>query len=298
MGSALYTLDCLIGTIFGVIECCEIVTLRGTIEYILVIVKFICSKFGLDIEKEFPEQLLDMRFGLESLCFRWALDLLRITVKTVHPERADLKERTVYMITHASFLDMMISRAYGRKNMYYIGKHELGKIPFLGISLISTGHVLIDRKNLKDAIAGLDHAGERVKHENKSIVIAPEGTRRRAPSRDDGEHLLPFKKGGFHIAKKAEAEIMPITFQGLHRLTKGFLARPGTVRMTFGERISAKEVERLTVDEMMVKVRRDMINQMEPMPNSEIFKTEKSRLPWLVFIAVHVGLYMLIRWLF
>ena len=66
------------------------------------------------------------------------------------------------------------------------------------------------------------------------IWIAPEGTRSKT-----GE-LGPLKKGGFHLAREAGAQILPVAIQGTREVlpAKGAIVKPGhRVDVTIGEPI-------------------------------------------------------------
>ena len=61
--------------------------------------------------------------------------------------------------------------------------------------------------NRASAIASVDAAAERLRA-GDSFLIAPEGTRARTGD------LLPFKKGGFVMAIKAQAPVVPVALSG------------------------------------------------------------------------------------
>jgi putative phosphoserine phosphatase/1-acylglycerol-3-phosphate O-acyltransferase len=67
-----------------------------------------------------------------------------------------------------------------------------------------SGVVLIDRNNSKGAIAALDPLIDRIKQDQISVVMAPEGTR------SHSKKPKPFKMGAFHIAMQAGVPIIPI----------------------------------------------------------------------------------------
>ena len=158
---------------------------------------------------------------------------------------------------------------------------------------------MINRDNLKAAIGALDQAAKVMQEQQKCICVAPEGTRRQSKSIDSGEHLLPFKKGPFHMAKNAKADIVHLTYQGMHRLSSGVFYRPGTVRLTIGNRIEKSEVEKLSIEELMEKSRKAMVSQMQPpMSDKEVFTVKGSRLPWLLFVLAHIALYFFLCRLF
>ena len=73
--------------------------------------------------------------------------------------------------------------------------------------------------------------------EGNSFLIFPEGTRSRT-----GE-LLPFKKGGFVMAIRGGATIVPLTIFGAHKaMRRGSpIIRPVTITVRIGEPIDAQD---------------------------------------------------------
>jgi len=85
-----------------------------------------------------------------------------------------------------------------------IGKKSIIWVPFFGIFYWITGNILIDRKNKKRAFEAMDVAAKSIKDRNISVWIMAEGTRSK------GRGLLPFKKGPFITAIKADVPVIPI----------------------------------------------------------------------------------------
>ena len=85
-------------------------------------------------------------------------------------------------------------------------------------------------------------AGAQSIRAGNSFLIFPEGTRSKTAD------LLPFKKGGFIMAIKAGAPIVPVAVQGgRDSMRKGsWIIRPVTVSVRIGEPI---ETARVTVEE-------------------------------------------------
>lgn len=81
-------------------------------------------------------------------------------------------------------------------------------MPFFGWAALALRFVLVDRGNRERAVASMVRAAERIKRENRGIVVAPEGTRSRT-----GE-LQRFKLGAFHLAAQAEAPLVPVVMHG------------------------------------------------------------------------------------
>ncbi|XP_037086710.1 1-acyl-sn-glycerol-3-phosphate acyltransferase alpha-like [Pollicipes pollicipes] len=69
------------------------------------------------------------------------------------------------------------------------------------------GQLFIDRSNATRARASLERAAQRMLDERLAVWFYPEGTRNRS-----GTGLLPFKKGAFHMAVRAQVPVVPVVF--------------------------------------------------------------------------------------
>jgi 1-acyl-sn-glycerol-3-phosphate acyltransferase len=92
-----------------------------------------------------------------------------------------------------------------------------------------------------------------------SFMIFPEGTRSRT-----GE-LLPFKKGGFILALKAQAPVVPIAIKGARdAMRKGSpIIRPVTVRVRIGQPIETMGKTIADRDELVSSVRTQIAAMLE-----------------------------------
>lgn len=118
-------------------------------------------------------------------------------------------------------------------------------IPVWGYLIRKWGCIPVERKNLKKAIQSLETARE-VLLSGMSIAVLPEGHRTL-----DGK-MGPFKKGPFHLAKAAEADILPFGVSGLFDFhPKGRLnLKPGIVTVTIGRQIPFEDIKDLSVEEL------------------------------------------------
>ena len=100
-------------------------------------------------------------------------------------------------------------------------------MPLIGQAMGIAGVVFIDRSDREKAIESMKPLVSAMQEQNKSLVIAPEGTR--TPSRK----LAQFKKGGFHIALQVGVPIVPVVIHNAGDIApKGdFLFKPGKVRV-------------------------------------------------------------------
>jgi len=149
------------------------------------------------------------------------------------PAGFDLSRPVLFMSNHESTFDIQAIFAAIPGPVRMLAKKELSRVPILGWSMWMAGFVFIDRKSRSEAVSSLSKAAQAVR-EGKSLVIFPEGTR------SDGKGpLLPFKRGGFHLALEAGVPVVPIGIAGTARVLppRVLRPRPGRVVVLFGDPI-------------------------------------------------------------
>ncbi|MCS7183435.1 MAG: 1-acyl-sn-glycerol-3-phosphate acyltransferase [Thermoanaerobaculum sp.] len=145
-------------------------------------------------------------------------------------EKVPADTPVVFMANHESWLDIPALLVAIPGQVRFLAKKSLFSIPFLGWSMRAMGFIPVDRKNRREAIRSFEEAAERIRA-GRSVLVFPEETR--TPT---GE-LLPFQRGGFLIALKAQLPIVPVGLQGPRQILakKRYLLRPGTITVRFGE---------------------------------------------------------------
>lgn len=139
-------------------------------------------------------------------CFKYTM-LYTLGIEFVIQGEEHLRARpAVYVGNHQTELDVLMLGWVFPKYCSVSAKKSVKYIPFLGWFMALSNTVFIDRKNKEQALAAFDSAADMMKREKHSVYIFPEGTRSYA-SRPE---LLPFKKGAFHLAVKAQVPIVPI----------------------------------------------------------------------------------------
>ena len=134
-------------------------------------------------------------------------------------------EPAVYIINHSSTLDILTMMAVGMGNIRFVAKWELQYFPFIFIVGRLTGQVFIKRQKSEEAIRTLINTYNRLKKQNLSIMVAPEGSRKH-------EGIIgPFKKGAFRMAIDLGYPMVPIYFEGNNKLSLGgsLMAKSGQV---------------------------------------------------------------------
>ncbi len=148
----------------------------------------------------------------------------------------------VYCANHSSNLEppiiyMALAAIHPRLKILY--KSELrAAIPVLRNAFDMAGFVPIERRNTEQSSKAIEQAAMALIN-GDSFMIFPEGTRSRT-----GE-LLPFKKGGFLMAIKGQAAIVPVAISGARAaMEKGsLLIKPVTVTVKIGEPIETNGLE-------------------------------------------------------
>ncbi|MCU0417063.1 MAG: 1-acyl-sn-glycerol-3-phosphate acyltransferase [Cytophagaceae bacterium] len=142
----------------------------------------------------------------------------------------------IVIANHTSVMDIPYLFQVLPQNLYFIGKKELKKVPFIGWYMMAMGMIFIDRTNKEKSIASIQQAADMVK-KGKSVVTFPEGTR--SP---DGA-LGIFKNGTFHMAIEAKAPILPVFIHGAHTVWPAthFQIKPQTVTVSIGTPIVTED---------------------------------------------------------
>ncbi len=204
-----------------------------------------------------PFVLIALLFGQKALLYRvghlgvrLGLSLSGIRVEVEGAERIERGRAAVYAVNHTSNVEPpiifdMLHELFPRLRILY--KAELRKLPVLVRAFDLAGFVPLERANPDQSLPAIDRAAEALRDGN-SFLIFPEGTRSRT-----GE-LLPFKKGGFILAIKAQAPVVPIGISGARNaMRKGSpLIYPVTVRVRIGEPM---ETAGMTLDDRDALVR-------------------------------------------
>jgi 1-acyl-sn-glycerol-3-phosphate acyltransferase len=124
----------------------------------------------------------------------------------------------VYIINHSSTLDILTILALGLPRVRFVAKWQLQYNPIFFILGRLTGQVFIRREKSDKAVETLKKNVDRIRINNLSVMLAPEGSRKHAGI------IGPFKKGPFRMAMDLQYPIVPIYFEGNRELsTEDFL---------------------------------------------------------------------------
>jgi 1-acyl-sn-glycerol-3-phosphate acyltransferase len=194
------------------------------------------------------------RVGL--LGVRLGLALSGIRVHVTGREHLQRNRAAVYAVNHASNVEPpilfdVLSDLFPRLRILY--KAELRKLPILTRAFDLAGFVPLERGNRDQSLPAIEGAAQALR-EGNSFLIFPEGTRSRS-----GE-LLPFKKGGFILALKGQAPVVPVAIWGARAaMRKGSpIIYPVMVEVRIGAPVETAGLTLDDRDRLIADVRRQV----------------------------------------
>jgi len=127
-------------------------------------------------------------------------------------------QAVVFCANHQSNVDPPVLFNALHRRLHILFKAELKRLPLLGRAFQVGGFVPIERASRDQSMAAIEQVAESLRAGN-SFLTFPEGTRSKTGA------LLPFKRGPFLMAIKAQVPVVPVAVQG------------GTASMRKGSRV-------------------------------------------------------------
>jgi 1-acyl-sn-glycerol-3-phosphate acyltransferase len=198
-------------------------------------------------------------FNRPNVLYRLAVVAVRVAfwlagIRIVVEGREHIIDRpAIYCVNHASNVEppiLFLVLQPLMPDLVILYKAELRKLPILGTGFDLVGFVPVERGNRDQSAQALDTSVERLAA-GKSFLVFPEGTRSRTGA------LLPFKKGAFLVALRAQVPIVPVAIAGAREaMRKGSpLIYPVTVRVKLGPPIETRGLGLDERDELIDSVR-------------------------------------------
>ena len=205
-----------------------------------------------------------------ALAFRWksllyvlghwgvslGTSLAGIRTRVVGREHLDPSTAVVFCCNHQSNIDPPILFQALHPRLHILFKRELTRLPLLGRAFQIGGFVPIDRHSREHSMAAIEQAAESLRQGN-SFLTFPEGTRSRTGD------LLPFKRGPFLMALKAQVPVVPVAISGgTASMRKGSpIVRPTVVTVHVGMPVETRGMD-LSHREKLADEVRDRIAQL------------------------------------
>jgi 1-acyl-sn-glycerol-3-phosphate acyltransferase len=181
------------------------------------------------------------------------LFLAGITVRAYGMDHLQRHRAAVYAVNHTSNVEPpllfdLLHELFPRLRIVY--KAELRKLPILVRAFDLGGFVPLERGRPEQSLPAIERAADALRDGN-SFLIFPEGTRSRTGA------LLPFKKGGFIMALKAQAPVVPVAIAGARdAMRKGSpIIHPVTITVRLGAPIETAGLGLDDRDALVARVR-------------------------------------------
>ena len=140
----------------------------------------------------------------------WGWLIVRIFLLPVKVEGKGLIEHDqsyVFVANHQGAFDIFLIYGFLGRNIRWMMKHQILKIPFVGTACKSSRQIIIDKRGPKRIKASYDQAREILK-EGVSLMVFPEG------ARTFTGHMGHFTRGAFMLADELQLPVVPITING------------------------------------------------------------------------------------
>ncbi|HYB97334.1 MAG TPA: lysophospholipid acyltransferase family protein [Vicinamibacterales bacterium] len=208
-----------------------IAAVRSVFTYIVVVIYVaIAGPIGLLISAFDSPLAKPTLYTLGHIGVGLALSSAGIRYRVSGRHHVPKDRAVVFCSNHESNVDPPVLFQALHRRLHVLFKAELQKLPVLGKVMVRGGFVPVERDRKEASMASIDRAAQSIRGGN-SFLIFPEGTRSRTAE------LLPFKKGGFIMAIKAQAPIVPVAVSGGRAaMQKGsWFVRPVMVDVKIGE---------------------------------------------------------------
>lgn len=180
-------------------------------------------------------------FVLSQWGVRLGFALAGIHYRVRGRERLPHDRTVVFCANHVSNIDAPLLFIILHPRLRFLYKAEFEKLPILGRAVRLGGFIPVQRANPEQGQWAVDQAVLALRR-GQTFVVFPEGTRSRT-----GE-MLPFKKGSFVMAIKAQVPVVPVAIAGGRAaMAKGsHIIRPVMVEVRIGTPL---ETEGMTIDD-------------------------------------------------
>lgn len=186
----------------------------------------------------------------------------KYNIEYINPLKFDKNSVYIFMSNHQSLIDIPLIYATLPGTIRPITKSELFRIPIFGRAMRAGECIPVNRHDSSKRQEFINFAKEKMAS-GISLFFFPEGTR----SKGDG-NLLPFKSGGFQIARETAAKIIPIGIINTAAVLpakKFLLTLNQSICLRVGEPIDAGLFKTLeSQKELMLQVRNAIQELMVP----------------------------------
>lgn len=176
--------------------------------------------------------------------------------------RENIPEGPVLFVSnHQGYADIpMFGAAITTKQIGFVAKVSLGKIPVFGEWIRDIRSIFIEREDPRSSLKTIEE-GIALLNQGYSLVIFPEGTRSRGP------WMGEFKKGSLRLATKSGIPVVPVTLNGTYHVfeEKGHVQSGAVIDFHIHPAIETKELPKSEANNLAEKVEEIIRTKLEEM---------------------------------
>jgi len=131
----------------------------------------------------------------------WFARYLTFYSTTVKGKEAS--DAQIFLINHQSDIDVGVLETSTKKDLTWVAKKALFKVPFFGLAMSLPEDIEIERESKTSLVKLLRAVKDRV-NKKRTIAMFPEGTRTK------NGRMLPFKSGAKFVADKYQLKVQPV----------------------------------------------------------------------------------------
>jgi 1-acyl-sn-glycerol-3-phosphate acyltransferase len=161
----------------------------------------------------------------------FSIKIIKINLEVIGKEKIP-ETNCLFISNHQGYADIPILLSSVDKNLGFVAKKEMEKIPVLSTWMKLINCVFMDRSTPREGIKSINKAIDLLKSGN-SLVIFPEGTRSKS------DMVSEFKKGSMKLATKSGVAVVPVTIIDSYKAYEdgGFKKDKVNVKLIFNDPI-------------------------------------------------------------
>ncbi len=131
--------------------------------------------------------------------------LLPVTIEG--REHLENNQSYVFIANHQGAFDIFLVYGYLNRNIKWMMKQGIKKIPFVGFACERSHQIFVDKRGPSKIRKTYEDA-RRILQEGYSVMVFPEG------ARTFTGHMGEFRKGAFALADELQLPVVPLTING------------------------------------------------------------------------------------
>lgn len=170
-------------------------------------------------------------------------------------------EAQMFLLNHQSEMDIGIMETITSKDLAWVAKKELFKVPFFSLVLRLPKDIALERESKTALVKLLKDCKDRLDH-GRVITIFPEGTR------TETGKMKPFKAGAKMVADKYTLKVQPVVLiaTAWHFSNKRRDFRPGSVTAIYLDSFMADKSNPNWLNELHDKMQQVYDTELASLP--------------------------------